>query len=295
MNKSNGILKLKANQFLKIVPDSIYLRIVYLIKTKKILSLNKPKSFNEKIQWLKLHDRNPLYTNLVDKFEVRKYLSQKIGEEYLIPILGIYDSFDEIDFENLPSQFVLKCTHDSGGLVICNNKDKLDIESAREKINTCLKENYYWTWREWPYKNVKPKIICEQYMVDESGTDLKDYKFMCFNGEPKCSFVCLNRNAESGLNVDFYDIEWQPLPFERHYPRSSEIIEKPKQYNKMIEISRALSKDIPFLRVDFYEIQGQLFIGELTFYPGSGYEQFNPESYDYLLGSWLKLPMKKNM
>ncbi|WP_242876304.1 ATP-grasp fold amidoligase family protein [Desulfosporosinus hippei] len=271
--------------------DKTFLSLVYRARMGKKLNILNPKTFNEKLQWLKIYDRNPLYTTLVDKLAVRKYIGHILGEECLIPILGAYDSFDEIDFENLPNQFVLKCTHDSGGLVICKNKRKFDKEAARSKINRCLKRNYFYHGREWPYKNVKPHIICEQYIVNENYAELNDFKFMCFNGEPKCSFVCLNRNSPAGLNVDFYDMDWNPMSFERHYPRSGTIIEKPKNFTKMIEFSKQLSKDIPFLRVDFYEVNGVLYFGELTFYPGNGFEEFTPEEFDYALGEWIRLPL----
>lgn len=301
MKKTNKLLSLRSSfsqlWHLRLVqtfiPDDLYLRIQYKNFMGKKLNLKDPKSFNEKLQWLKINDRNPLYTDLVDKYEVRKYIEKMIGNEYLIPMLGVYDTFEEIDFNALPDKFVLKCTHDSGGLVICKSKSTFDIESARRKINKCLRRNYYYTHREWPYKNIKPRILCEKYMVDESGTELKDYKFMCFNGDVKCSFVCLNRNSDMGLNVDFYDMEWNPMPVERHYPSSGTVIPKPKNFNKMVTYSRKLSKNIPFIRVDFYETNGQLYFGELTLYPGSGLEEFSPELYDELLGSWINLPIRK--
>ncbi|WP_372663125.1 ATP-grasp fold amidoligase family protein [Cohnella sp.] len=273
--------------------DEIHLQFMYWVRIGKRLNLNKPKSFNEKLQWLKLYDRNPIYTQLVDKYEVRRYITNVIGEKYLIPLLGVYNDFDEIDIEKLPEAFVLKCTHDSGGLLICKDKKSLDLEEAKVKFNRWLKRNFYFNSREWPYKNVEPRIICEEFKLDESSTELKDYKFMCFNGEAKCLFVCLNRNSPNGLNVDFYDMDWNPMPFERHYLNSKSIINKPKNFKKMVEFAEKLSKNIPFVRVDFYEINGNLFFGELTFYPGSGYEKFKPESFDYLLGSWIELPTKQ--
>lgn len=279
--------------FQYLLPDKIALKIQYWFGIKRVLNLKNPKTFNEKLQWLKLYDRNPLYTQLVDKYEVRKYIAKTIGEDYLIPLLGVYDSFDDIKFDVLPDEFVLKCTHDSGGVLICADISKLDMAAAQKKINSCLNRNFYYIGREWCYKNVKPRIVCEEYMVDESGNELKDYKFMCFNGEVKCSFVCLNRNMPTGLNVDFYDMDWNQMPFERHYPSSGTKISKPKSYYKMIEFAERLSKGIPFVRVDFYEISGEVYFGELTFYPGSGFKEFTPESYDELLGSWITLPIEK--
>jgi hypothetical protein len=280
---------------LKSLSDETYLKLLYRGFSGKNLNINSPQTFNEKIQWLKLYDRNPLYTGLVDKYEVRSYIRDKIGDEYLIPLLGVYNNFEDINFDELPNKFVLKCTHDSGGIVICKDKNKLDINKARKKINNSLSENFYYYGREWPYKNIKPRIICEKYMVDESDIELKDYKFMSFNGEIKCSFVCLNRNSDTGLNVDFYDMDWNLMPFERHYPSSGGKINKPINFDKMIGFAKILSKDIPFLRVDFYEINGKVYFGELTFYPGSGFEGFNPEKYDELLGSWLELPIEKQI
>ena len=285
--------KILINSSSKIIPDNIYLKLRYKYYTGKKLNLKNPQTFNEKLQWLKLYDRNPLYTKLVDKYEVRKYIADIIGEEYLIPLISIYNSIEEINWNSLPNKFVLKCTHGSGANIICSDKSKLDIEDAKIKLKKWMQRNWYWYGREWPYKNVKPRIICEKYMVDESGIELKDYKFMCFNGEVKCSFVCSNRNSPNGLNVDFYDMDWNLMPFERHYSNSGTKIPKPKNFEKMVGFAEKLSKNIPFVRVDFYETYGQLYFGELTFYPGSGFEEFTPEKYDYVLGSWLKLPNKE--
>ncbi|MBG9814563.1 glycosyl transferase [Bacillus endophyticus] len=286
------VLYMLGKKIFRGVPDSIFLKAKYRLIMGERLNLKNPVTYNEKIQWLKLNDRDPKYTQLVDKYEVRNYISKTIGEEYLIPLLGVYNSFEEIDFKNLPNQFVLKCTHDSGGLVICKDKHNFNKEAARKKINKSMKRNYYYNHREMPYKNIKPRIICEKFMVDESGTELKDYKFMCFNGNVKCSFVCLNRNSPGGLNVDFYDMDWKPMPFERRYPKSEKIIPKPKNFEKMVELSQILSRDLSFIRVDFYESNGKLYFGELTFYPGSGFEEFTPKKYDYILGSWLQLPKR---
>jgi hypothetical protein len=286
--------RLDRRNLLNWLSDSSYLKIRFWLKMGKKLELNNPKTFNEKLQFLKLHDRNPKYTEMVDKYEVREYIKNELGEEYLIPILAVYDKFEDINFEELPEQFVLKCTHDSGGLVVCTDKSKLDIEAARNKINKCLEQNYYYRGREYPYKNVVPRIICEKYMVeDDLGTGLKDYKFMCFNGEVKCSFICLNRNSVEGLNIDFYDVNWNKMPFERYYPNSDTLLPKPQNYNQMINFAEKLAKDIPFIRVDFYEIHGRLYFGELTLYPGSGFEGFSPESYDHILGDWIKLPRRQ--
>ncbi|MBQ7410442.1 MAG: glycosyl transferase [Clostridia bacterium] len=270
--------------------DERYLIFNYKLKMGRKLDLKNPKTFNEKLQWLKLHDRNPEYTKMVDKYEVKKYISDKLGEDYIIPTLGVWDSFDEINFNLLPKQFVLKCTHDSGGVVVIKDKDKIDIKKVKKKLEQSMKKNYYYIGREWPYKNIKPRIIAEKYMVDESGYELKDYKLMVFGGKVKYSFVCTNRNSKKGLCINFYDKEWNPMPFERHYPKNNKEIKKPENYELMVEFAELLGKDIPFIRVDFYEVTGKIYFGELTFYPGSGVEEFSPEEWDYKLGELIKLP-----
>jgi len=272
------------------LPDEEYLRRMFKAKMGYDLNLDNPKTFNEKLQWLKLHDRRPEYTMMVDKYAVKQYIADKIGMEHIIPTLGVWDSFDDIAFDDLPNQFVLKCTHDSGGLVICKDKSRLDIKTARKKINRCLKRNYFYSFREWPYKDVKPRILAEQYMADGFGDELNDYKVMCFNGKARCSFVCSERFTEDGLKVTFFDREWNVMPFERHYPRSQKPIPKPKTYSRMIELAEKLSANIPFVRVDFYEVNGIVYFGELTFYPGTGMEEFTPVEWDYTLGSWITLP-----
>ena len=277
-------------QLLNWIDDKAYLKLMYYLIFDKKLNLNNSKTFNEKLQWLKLYDRNPLYTNLVDKYEVRKYIAQTIGEEYLIPLIGVWDKFDDIDFSTLPNQFVLKCTHDSGGLVICKNKSKLDIEVARKKINKCLRRNYYYSGREWPYKDVKPRIVCEKYMVDESGVELKDYKFFCFDGEPKALFVATDRGIDT--RFDYFDMDFNHLPFMQHYKNGVKKITKPKGFDKMVELAKKLSGSIPHVRVDFYDINGKVYFGELTFYHFSGFEKFEPEEYDEIFGKWIKLPLK---
>lgn len=286
---NEALLRIVNLKIFRKLNDKTYLKIRYRIITGKKLNLDNPVTFNEKLQWLKLHDRNPKYTKLVDKIAVREYIKEIIGEEYLIPIIGVYNTFDEIDFSKLPNQFVMKCNHDSGGLVICKDKKQLDYERAKTKINESLDRNYYYWGREWPYKNIKPKILIEEYMEDKKEKELIDYKIMCFNGKPQLSFTCSERYKE-GLKVTFFDLDWNKLPFERHYPASKRKIKKPQNYEKMLELSEKLSKDIPFVRVDWYEINGHLYFGELTFYPGNGVEEFNPEEWDKKLGDLVHLP-----
>ena len=272
----------------KWIPDKKFLEFKYMLRIEKELNLDNPKTFNEKLQWLKLYDRNPEYTKMVDKYEVKKYISETIGEEYIIPTIGVWDNFEDINFENLPNQFVLKCTHDSGGIVICKDKKSLDIEQARKKLNKSLKRNYYYVHREWPYKKIKPRIIAEKYMVDESGEELKDYKFFCFNGEPKMLFVAVDRPHDTKFN--FYDLEFNKLPFMQHYKNFDRKIEKPKSFDKMIELAKILSNGIPHVRVDFYDINGKTYFGELTFYHFTGFEKFEPEEWDLKIGNMLQLP-----
>lgn len=271
-------------------PDEKYLNKMCDVRLGYKLNLENPRTFNEKLQWLKLHNRKSEYITMVDKYDVKKYVADIIGEEYIIPTLGVWNSFEEIDFDKLPNQFVLKCTHDSGGLVICKDKKELDLIKAEKKITKSLHNNYYFYGREWPYKNVKPRIIAEPYMEDNKVHELIDYKLMCFNGEVKCSFTCSERFSQEGLKVTFFDNDWKVMPFERHYPSSKNPPKKPLNFNKMLEFATKLSRDIPFVRVDFYEINGLLYFGELTFFPGNGFEEFTPLEWDYKMGSWLKLP-----
>jgi len=273
--------------FFKWMNDVTYLKIAYWCKMDRKLNLDNPMSYNEKLQWLKLNERNSSYTNLVDKYEVRNFIEKKIGNDYLIPIFGVWNDVADIDFDELPNQFVLKCTHDSGGLVICKNKDKLDINKAKKKIKKSLKHNYYWGQREWVYKDVKPRIIAEKYMVDESNMELNDYKFFCFNGEVKALFVATDRGIDT--RFDFFDLEFNHMPFMQHYPNANKLINKPKGFEKMIELAKTLSKDIPHVRVDFYDINGRVYFGEMTFFHFSGWEKFDPDYYDQIFGSWLQL------
>lgn len=264
---------------------------MYAVRMGKKLNLDTPKTYNEKLQWLKLNDRNPLYTRLVDKYEVRKHVAALIGEQYLVPIEGVYNNFDEIDFSKLPKRFVLKCTHDSGGLVVCTDKNCLDLSIARRKINSCLKKNYYHHGREWPYKHVKPRIICEHFIETHDGNPPRDYKIFCFNGEPKFLFVASDRGR--GTKFDFFDMNWNKYPLKQHYPNSDYIIEKPKQWDDMIRCARILSKGFPHVRVDFYiDVNERVLFSELTFSHFSGGEKFEPDYYDEYFGRYLTLPEK---
>lgn len=272
--------------------DEQYLQLKFYDAFGYFMDFSNPKTFNEKLQWLKIYNHKPEYTTMVDKYKCKEYVGNIIGYEYIIPTLGVWDSFDEIDFEALPDQFVLKCTHDSGGLVVCRNKSSLDMDAARKKIETCLSNNFYYMGREWPYKNVKPRIIAEQYLSNDGEEDeLSDYKVLCFNGEPK--LVEIHRGRFSGHHTqDIYDTDWNKTKFEQpEDPCSDEIMEKPVFADKMFELSAVLSKGIPHVRIDWYYTRGRLLFGEITFFDGSGFCSFI-ENQDEILGSWITLPEK---
>jgi len=272
----------------RLLPDKLFLKINYRLCVGKKLNLNNPKSFNEKLQWLKLHNRNPDYTVMVDKYKVRKYIADSIGEKYLIPLIGVWDSADDIDFDQLPDRFVLKCNHNSGaGRCICTDKKALNISEVRKSLSKALKHNYYLENREFAYKNVERKIIAEKYMVDESGTELKDYKFFCFDGEPKFMYVASGRHSE--LCFDFYDMDFKPLPFENAYPNSATEHTKPLGFDEMVECARKLSEGIKHVRIDFYDINGKVYFGEITFFHMSGFSRFEPDEWDYKIGNMLML------
>lgn len=272
--------------------DEQYIRWMYMSNFGKKPDLKNPKTFNEKLQWLKLHDRKPIYTTMVDKYEAKHYIAGIIGEEYIIPTLGVWDSFDEIDFDSLPNQFVLKCTHDSGGLVICKDKSKLDVEKARRKIERSLRNNYYLHGREWPYKDVKRRIIAEQFMEDSSADALMDYKFFCFHGEPKIMYISNDHGVDP--RTDFFDMDFNHLPIQARDPNADVPPEKPKHFDEMKRLAAILSKDMLHLRVDFYYINEKIYIGELTFYHMSGLTEFKPPEWNAKMAEWLQLPIKKN-
>lgn len=284
--------------FGKILPDrlkydELYLKILYKNRLRKKLNLESPKTYNEKIQWLKLYNRKKEYISMVDKYQVKEYVANKLGKEYIIPTIGVWDNFDDINFEDLPNQFVLKCTHDSGGIVICKDKNKLNIKSIRKKINHSLKRRYYKNTREWPYKGVKPRIIAEPYMVDENEKELKDYKFFTFNGKVKAMFIATDRNAETETCFDFFDENFNHLPFENGHPNAKKKICKPKNFEYMIKLAEELSKDLIHARIDFYNINGKIYFGEITFFHWSGLKKFVPEEWDYKFGEWINLPKER--
>lgn len=285
---------LGSRYFLKWMPDKLYQTLYFRGMIGKWPNLKKPTTYNEKLQWLKLYNRKPEYINLVDKYKVRQYVANKVGDEILIPLLGVWDSFDEIDFSVLPSKFVLKCTHDSGSVLLCNNKQDFDFELAKKKLDKSMQKNYFWYSREWPYKNVKPRIIAESFMVDESGYELKDYKFFCFDGVPKALFIATDRAViGQETKFDFYDMNFNHLDIINGHVNSNKRISCPKSFEKMKEISSKLSEGIPHVRVDLYEINGHIYFGEMTFSHWGGLCPFQPEKWDYIFGSWISLPDRR--
>ncbi len=271
--------------------DYNYLSKKYAAIFNEQISLNYPKKFNEKMQWLKLYDHKPAYTTMVDKYKAREYIKKKIGEQYLIPLVGVWDSIDDIDFDVLPNKFVIKCNHNSGlGMCICKDKSKLDIKKVKKGLKKGLKQDYYLTGREWPYKDVPRKIIAEKFL-ENNEAGLTDYKIHCFNGVPKCILVCKDRFSAGGLTEDFFSTDWEHMEVKRpNIPNSKAIIPKPEKLDEMLCLAKKLSKNIPFLRVDFYFVDGKIYFSEFTFFPASGFAPFEPAEWDNVFGEWLELP-----
>lgn len=285
-----GLAKAGCKGYLNWMPDSSYLKLMFWARMNQKLDYKNPKTLNEKLQLLKLKDRNDDYIKWVDKYAVREYIENRIGKDYLIPLVGgPWENFEDIDFENLPNQFVLKCTHDSGGLVICTDKSKLDIEKAKKKINKSLSNNYYWSGREWPYKHVQPRIIAEKYMVDKSGCELKDYKILCFDGKPDNIMICTGRNSAEGVKYYFFSPNWEFLRYnygDESLPENFTIA-APDNLKEMLNIARTLSQGTKLSRVDLYEADERVWFGEITLYPDSGFDTDILPSTDLLFGKKL--------
>lgn len=281
------------------LPDSIYIRLRYRFQMRKRLNLKNPKTFQEKLQWLKLHDRNPLYTTLVDKVQVKEYVSEKVGSQYVIPLLGVWDRLEDIEWEKLPDRFVLKTNHSGGnlGVVICRDNASFNRQTAIDKLNVSLKHDVYKDLREWPYKNVVKKVFAEELVETQPGEkDLPDYKWYCFNGEPKYCQVIQNRTTHE--TIDFFDAEWNHQEFVGLNPKAENAEDKPVRpvnLDAQIKIVRELSRDIPFSRIDLYDTGKNIYFGEVTFYPASGLGCFRPENYNELLGAMIKLPIENNI
>ena len=283
------------DDLLKIRPrwmsDKFFLRVLWKQIMGDKLDLKHPMTFNEKIQWTKLYDRNPLYTILVDKYKVKQWVSERIGDEYVIPTLAVFKSVDEIDISALPEQFVLKCNHDSGGIVICRDRDCFDLETAKQKLRESLKKNYYWDYREWAYKDVKRVIIAEPYLEDQQTGELLDYKFFTFNGTPKLMFVASGRQSGKEVRFDFFSMSYEWMRIKNVHPNSTEesLPKRPECFSQMISLARVLSEGLNEVRIDFYEVNGRCYFGEMTIYHGAGFMPFSPHSVDCQMGEWFHL------
>ena len=275
-------------KFPSVMDDEIYLKIRFKYRMGYALDLKSPQTFNEKLNWLKLYDRNPVYITLVDKCAVKDYVSNIIGPEYVVPLYGVWSGFEDIDFTKMPNRFVLKCSHNCGDVIVCKDKTTFDIESAKVKLEKALNNNAFWPDREWPYRYVKPFIIAEKYIEPRENV-LDVYKFFCFHGEPFLLQVIQNDKTKNE-SIDYYDINWNYLDLHQNYPNSLKPLDKPAKFQSMFDISRKLSLYIPFVRVDlFVDKAGDIFFSEFTFYSDSGCERFYPDKWDYILGDLIDL------
>lgn len=291
---TSNILSAKIYYFLcevltYLMSDELYIKLMYRIRVGRRLDLDNPKRFSEKIQWLKLNHHDPLLTTLVDKYRVRDYIKEKIGEKYLIPLLGIYNSFSEIDFDKLPNRFILKTNHGSGWVIPCPDKSKFNVKEAEKKINLWLKTNYYFTNRSWPYKNVKPVILCEEFL-STGNLGLDDYKIHCFNGEPRYIQFIRGRFGKM-IEGAFYDLNWNKQEFILTIERINSKVIKPINFVEMIEISKKLSKDLPYARIDLYNPSNHIYFGEVTLHSVNGMDKFDPDKYDEIFGDLIDLNM----
>lgn len=282
----------KIAAILSLIPDKLYLSLRYRMYTGKKINLKNPKRFNEKIQWLKLYNRKKEYVSMVDKVAVKEYVAKLIGEQYIIPTLGVWDKVEDINFDSLPNQFVIKCNHNSGlGMYICRDKSKMNIEKVKKELKEGLEQNYYLCDREWPYKNVPRKIIAEEYIDEGTGEGLKDYKVFNFNGDPTIIQVDFDRFVDHKKNL--YTTDWKLCDFSFNYPSHPEIkIAKPENLEEMLHVSKILAQNTPYMRTDFYSVKGKLYFGEITFFPASGYGKFIPDIYDEKFGNMITLPTK---
>ncbi len=287
--------RLERRGITNLLSDKAYLKLAYKFTMGKPLNLKNPVTFNEKLQWLKLYNRKPIYTVMVDKYKVREYIAEKLGEEYLIPLVGVWDSVEEIDFDGLPERFVMKCNHNSGkGMYICKDKSQMDVAKVKKELKAGLKENYYMHGREWPYKDVPRKIIAEQYMVDGETKELRDYKFFCFDGRVDCVMVCIDRSIGEP-KFYFFDREWKLLRYNKRGKAAAEDFTLPAPTNiaEMFDIAEKLSAGLPYSRIDLYSVEGKTYFGEITFFPDSGLDTNILEEMDIYWGEQLRLPLEE--
>ena len=277
------------------LPDKLYIQLMFFIKMGYMPNFQDPQTFNEKLQWLKLYYRKPEFTMMVDKYAVKDYVASVIGQEYIIPTLGLWDRPEDIEWDKLPSQFVLKTTHGGGntGVVICKDKSTFDKDNAILRLKLSMKQDIYKTLKEWPYKNVKRRIIAEQYVEPDSKThDLPDYKFFCFDGEVKALFVGTERQS-GDVKFDYYDSEFNHLDLIQLHPMSGRNLQKPAAFEEMKKLASKLSKGIPHVRIDLYDVNGKIYCGEITFFHHGGVVPFHPNKWDYVFGGWINLPSIK--
>lgn len=293
INSDYRFIVLAERGFYNKLDDKTYLERMYKARHGKELDLEHPNTYNEKLQWLKLYDRRPKYTDMVDKDEAKRYVAKKIGDQYIIPTLGIYEKFDDIDFDALPDEFVLKTTHDSGTVIICRDKKSLDYVEAKKKLEKSLARNFFWYGREWPYKNVKPQIIAEEFLSDLGTDKLTEYKVFCFNGKPHYVLVCTGGGHGADRTNDFYDMDFSHINVKAMFPNAKIAKCKPQEFDEIIGIATRLSVGIPQVRVDLYDVEGTLYFGELTLFHDSGYCVFDPSSFDEQLGTLIELPNKE--
>jgi hypothetical protein len=280
-------------KFLKVLPDKLFIHLFYWEAYGYFPNLNDPKTFDEKLQWYKLYYREPIMTTLTDKYEVRKYLETKGFAGILNELYGVYNRVDEIDFSKLPECFVIKATRGWNMNIICKDKKSLDWGKCRHLMNKWLKRNVYHFGREWSYKDIKPRLICEKYLENEEFNELIDYKFYCYNNKPEVLFVCTGRFSAEGVKFNAYDMEWNRIHAYKGKPNSDLVIEKPGNLKAMITIASELCQGFPFIRVDLYSVKEKIIFGELTFYPDSGVSPFTPDKYNYFFGDLFILPDKK--
>lgn len=290
LNYQNYISYFISKPYSIILRDSTFLKLKYKLRTGKKLNLKAPKTFNEKMQWLKIHNRKPLYTQMADKFAARELVKKVIGSEHLIPVYGVWEHAKDIDFSMLPDQFVLKCNHDCGSVVICKDKRAINQAEICEKLETSLKDNYFWHGREWPYRDIEPKIMAEKYVGGATG--ITDYKFFCFDKVPKFLYISTGLEDHATAQISFFDLNLNRMPFRRndYHPLCDNYV-FPDNFLEMKQIAERLANvtDTPFIRVDLYSIEGQIYFSEFTFFPCGGMLPFEPDEWDEKLGAWVHL------
>ena len=272
----------------RIFSDKASIKLKYRFLMKRKLNLKEPKTFNEKLNWIKLYYRKPIMTTMVDKYEVKKLVSNLIGEEYVIPSIAIYDKWDDIEFDKLEAPFVLKTTHSSGVIAVVKDKETFDYETTKKKFNKSLRQNYFYSCREWPYKNVKPRIIVEKFIKDSKEDNLPVYKFFCFNGEPYL-VQTIKHDKTTYETIDYFDMDWKRLDLRQNFNNSEVPLDRPNNFEEMKELASKLSSGFPFVRVDLYSVDGKIYFSEFTFFSDAGYQRFYPDEWDLKLGEKIVL------